>query len=236
MIELLITLFVGLFFLLGAFISLYSKNQKKLISFSVGISFVVLILLVFIDILPESIKLFSINKFLKIILGIIIGLGILYVLDKFIPHHNDNKKNNLVHVGIMTSIAIIIHNIIEGAGIYSVAQANLKAGLTYAFGVTLHNIPFGIKITAMLKDTKKNIMWIYISLLIISPLIGGISIYIFNDFLSDEIIGFILSITIGMIIYIIFFELFKLLKNNFNNYSIWGILIGILLMLIGVVI
>ncbi|MDD4706146.1 MAG: ZIP family metal transporter [Bacilli bacterium] len=236
MIELLITLIVGMFFLLGTFISLYTKNQKNLISFSVGISFIVLILLIIIDILPESIELFSSNKFLKIMLGVIIGLGILYILDRFIPHHHDNKKNNLVHIGIMTSIAIIIHNIIEGAGIFSVAQTNLKAGLIYAFGVILHNIPFGIKITAMLKDTNKNKMWKYIFLLIISPLIGGLSIYIFNDFLSDEKIGYVLSITIGMIIYIVFFELLKLLKNNFNKYSIWGILIGILLMLIGLVI
>lgn len=236
MIALLINLIVGLFFLLGTFISLYTKNKKNLISFSVGISFTVLILLVFIDILPESLELFNTNKELKIILGITIGLGILFILDKFIPHHHDNKKSdNLIHIGVMTSIALIIHNIIEGAGIYSVIQTSLKGGLIYAFGVTLHNIPFGIKITAMLKNNLIK-MKIYLLLLIISPFLGGLLIHTFNRFLADEVIGFILSITIGLIIYIVVFELLNLLKNNFNKYVISGILIGITLMLVGMVI
>lgn len=238
MTGLLITLIAGLFFLVGTLISLYSKNQKNLISFSVGISFIVLILLILLDILPESIELIENYKYFKIIIGIIVGLSILLILEKFVPHHHDNEEHhhNLVHIGIMTSIALIIHNIIEGAGIYSIAITSIKSGLIYAFGVALHNIPFGIKITAMLKEESKTKMCIYISLLTISTFIGGLSIHIFNGFLSDEIIGFVLSITIGMIIYIIFFELLKLFKDNFNKYSISGVIVGILLMLIGMVI
>lgn len=238
MTGLLITLIAGLFFLVGTLISLYSKNQKNLISFSVGISFIVLILLILLDILPESIELIENYKYFKIIIGIIVGLSILLILEKFVPHHHDNEEHhhNLVHIGIMTSIALIIHNIIEGAGIYSIAITSIKSGLIYAFGVALHNIPFGIKITAMLKEESKTKMCIYIFLLTISTFIGGLSIHIFNGFLSDEIIGFVLSITIGMIIYIIFFELLKLFKDNFNKYSISGVIVGILLMLIGMVI
>lgn len=238
MISLLITLIAGLFFLVGTLISLYSKNQKNLISFSIGISFIVLILLILLDILPESIELIANYKYLKIIVGIIVGLGILLLLEKFIPHHHDNEahNHNLVHIGIMTSIALIVHNIIEGAGIYSIGLTSTKSGIIYAFGVALHNIPFGIKITAMLKEESKTKMWIYISLLTISTSIGGLFIHVFNGFLSDEIIGIVLSITIGMILYILIFELLKVLKENFNKYSISGVIVGILLMLIGMVI
>lgn len=239
MVSLLITLVAGMFFLLGTVIALLTKNNKNLISFSVGISFIVLFLLVVLDILPESLEMFSNSKVLKVTLGIIAGLMVLFIIEKFVPHHHDNEKHdhdNLIHIGIMTSIALIIHNIVEGAGIYTITLTSLKSGLIYSFGVALHNIPFGIKITAMLKDENKSKMWTYITLLTISTFFGGLIIHIFNGFLSDEVVGYLLSITIGMILYIISFELSKLLKENFNKYSVIGILIGILLMLIGMVI
>lgn len=237
--SLLITLFAGAFFLVGTLIALYVKNDKKLISFSIGISFIVLILLIFVDILPEVLELFNNNKYFHIIGGVLLGLGILLLIEKVVPHHHDEEHhnhNNLVHVGVMTAIAIIIHNIIEGASIYSVALASYKSGLIYAFGVALHNVPFGIKITAMLKEEKKYIMWIYITLLTTSTFMGGLFVHIFSGFLSNMAIGYLLSITIGMIIYIVFFELLKLLKENFDKYSIYGIITGIILIIIGVII
>ena len=58
--------------------------------------------------------------------------------------------------------------------------------------------------------------------------------FIFNDLLTENVLGFLLSITIGMILYLIFNELLVELKENFNKYSIYGIIFGVLLMLIGV--
>lgn len=237
--SLLITLFVGLFFLVGALISLFVNNKKNLISFSLGISFVVLILLVIIDILPECLELFPDYKLLAIGGGILIGVALLLILEKLVPHHHDHTEkddhDHLTHIGVMTSIAIIIHNIVEGIGIGAIAETDLKAGIIYALGVALHNIPFGIKISALLKDDKKQ-LWINLLLLTSSTFIGGILIFVFKDLLSDFFLGTLLSITIGMIIYIVFFELIKELKENFNKYAVYGILTGILIMLLGLVI
>ena len=137
---------------------------------------------------------------------------------------------------MITAIALIIHNVIEGTGIYALAEASFKSGIIYAGGVALHNIPFGIKITAMLKNSSQLKLWTYIILLTISTFLGGLIIHLFNSFLSNNVLGYLLSITIGMIIYILGFELFKLLKENFNKYTISGIIIGIILMFLGVVI
>ncbi|NLL01911.1 MAG: ZIP family metal transporter [Mollicutes bacterium] len=237
--SLLITLLVGLFFLAGALISLFVNNKKNLISFSLGISFVVLILLVILDILPECFELFPDYKFLAIGGGILVGIALLLILEKLVPHHHDHTEkddhDHLTHIGVMTSIAIIIHNIVEGIGIGAIAESSFKSGIIYALGVALHNIPFGIKITALLKDNKKK-LWINLGLLTLSTLIGGILVFIFKDMLSDFFLGTLLSITIGMIFYIICFELINELKENFNKYAIYGILTGILIMLLGLVI
>ena len=133
----------------------------------------------------------------------------------------------------MTSLALIIHNIVEGMSIYGVSQNDLKTGLIYAIGVGLHNIPFGIEIAAMFDKKESKKMWTWLILLTISTFIGGLIIFILKDTLSDFLLGS--SITIGMILYLVFNELLVELKENFNKFSLYGLLIGIILMLIGVI-
>ena len=136
----------------------------------------------------------------------------------------------------MTSLALIIHNIVEGMSIYGVSQSDLKTGLIYAIGVGLHNIPLGIEITAMFDKKESKKMWTWLILLTISTFIGGLIIFILKDTLSDFLLGSLLSITIGMILYLVFNELLVELKENFNKFSLYGLLIGIILMLIGVIV
>ena len=83
------------------------------------------------------------------------------------------------------------------------------------------------------KESKK--MWTWLILLTISTFIGGLIIFILKDTLSDFLLGALLSITIGMILYLVFNELLVELKENFNKFSLYGLLIGIILMLIGVI-
>lgn len=242
MLNLLLTLLAGLFFLVGSFIALKVYNNKNLISFSVGMAFTVLILLLLLDILPDCLSLFTDYKWLSICGGILVGIGLLLLIEKVIPHHDHFKEvkhheNHLDHIGKMTSIALIIHNVVEGIGIYGIASTSIVSGLIYSIGVGMHNIPFGIEITAMLNKSKnKKEMWTYIFLLTFSTFFGGFLVFLFSNLLTDFVLGSLLSITIGMILYLLFGELLVELKENFNKYSFYGILIGILLMLIGVVI
>ena len=242
MINNVVNLIAGLFFLIGVIIAIKVKDNKTLISYSVGMAFTVLILLLTIDIIPEAYELFNNHKILYMLIGSIVGFLVLFVIEKLVPHHNhyeEEKKhhhnNHLNHIGIMTSIALIIHNIVEGMSIYTVASHDLKTGLIYSLAVGLHNIPFGVEIASLFGNkikSKKSI--ILIICLILSTFIGGLILYIFNSNLSDLLLGMLLSITIGMVIYLVFNELFIELKEHFNRAAILGIVTGILLMVIGV--
>jgi ZIP family zinc transporter len=217
-------------------------NNSKLIKFCVGMAFSVLLLLLFLDILPETLSKFTDYKFMSIMGGVLIGIGLLLILEKMVPHHDHFKEkkhheNHLNHIGIMTAIALMIHNVVEGIGIYGIASTGITSGLMCALGVGMHNIPFGVEITAMLNENKsKKQMWIYITLLTLSTFFGGLLVFIFSNLLSDFVLGSMLSITMGMILYLVFGELLTELKEGFNKYSLFGLLIGILLMLIGVAI
>ena len=55
----------------------------------------------------------------------------------------------------MSSVAIILHNIIEGMAVYSMAAESLNVGVMIAFGVGLHNIPMGMIIYSTLVKEKR---------------------------------------------------------------------------------
>lgn len=235
--KLSINLIAGLFFLIGVIISTIKPNNKNLTNFSISTAFIVLLYLLIFDIIPETIELFENFNKIYIIPGILTGLLILIILEKLIPHHNhyeevQHHENHLSHIGIMTSLALIIHNLVEGMSIYTITSTDIKAGLICVIGVGLHNIPFGIEITTLLNKEKTNKKWIYITLLTISTFIGGLIISIFEQYLSNLIIGLLLSISTGMIIYLILFELLIELKENFNKQSIYGLITGVILMII----
>lgn len=236
--NLLINLIAGLFFIIGVIISLKKDNNKELTNISLGLAFTVLMYLLIFDIAQEAYESFNNNKIIFITIGSLIGIGILKIIEKLVPHHNhyeekSNHNNHLEHIGIMTSLALIIHNVVEGMGIYIIAQSNIKTGLICVLGVGMHNIPFGIEITALLKNINKKQMWKYITLLTLSTFIGGLLIYLFEPFLNSTIIGLLLSISMGMIIYLLFFELLTEIKETFNKYTIYGVLLGVIIMLIG---
>lgn len=197
-----------------------------------------LILLLIIDIIPETFELLD-NK-IYIISGALIGVGILLLLEKLVPHHDhfeESKKhhheNHLEHIGIMTSIALIIHNIVEGIGIYGIATSSIKSGIIYAIAVGMHNIPFGLEISTMLNKSQNKHKKIYLTILTLSTFIGGLFTMLFKDNLTDFVQGILLSVTIGMILYLLLAELLTELKENWHKETIFGIITGIVIIIIG---
>ncbi len=245
--ELFITTIVGLFMLLGASLILLTKNNKKIISISTGLGFGILLFLILFELIPEVIEIisskYSLSKTIFIVLILItIGILLLKLLDIFIPDHdtNDTAKKHFLHVGIVTSIAIVIHNILEGIVVYTTLLSNLKVGILLCLGVGLHNIPLGMFITSSFYKATSNLKktLLIIILLSLSTTVGGIISSIFTSLLVDSLISaIILSLTIGMIIYIITFELLPTVikdKKNCGIGIIISFLISITVMLIGI--
>ena len=152
-----LTLSAGLFFLVGYLITKRVKNKEKLNNFSVALAFMVMIGLIFTHLLGEAIELLEgeklISKIILIGLFSLSGFILLKLLDLFIPSHShehkekyDNKKEHISHVkhiGTITIISLILHNILEGMAIFSMSDIDLKIGLLMSISIALHNIPLG---------------------------------------------------------------------------------------------
>lgn len=232
--ALLLTVITGVFFLMGILFNKICKGNKNINILSIALSFVILLYLIIFDILPEISESFNFYALLFILLGLVL----LKILDFFVPQHdhhhkdkNDNKKehdNHLNHIGTITIIALLLHNILENVALYNVAIKDFKSGMFMCLGIGLHNLPLGFQIGSNLK--KENNFNIFI--LTISGLVGGL-INLFIGNISEVITTYLLSFTLGMLIYLTFFELFKeVIENIKNRYTYYGIILGVIIIIL----
>ncbi len=230
--AIIITLLSGLSFLVGYLITKFVKNQKKLVIFSVGFSFIIIIGLVLFDLLPECLE---VMKPKWAIIGYAVaGLLILKALDFFVPdhEHSSNHEHHMEHIGLISTIALVLHNLIEGTAIYSTALTDTKMGLMMALAVSFHNIPLGIQVSSLVKNKKEKAL--LLSILVISSILGVILINLFKITLDNAVLGILISITLGMLIYISMFELLCEIKEHIKDKMLWiGFILGIAVATIG---
>lgn len=227
-----ITLLSGLSFFIGYLITKLIKDEKKLITFSVGFSFTIILGLIFTDLLPECLE-FTNNK-LIILIFVILGILLLKILDLFIPdheHEHTKKKDHMEHIGLISTLALFIHNVIEGTAIYTATLSSISIGLFTSLGVSFHNIPLGIQISSLVKNKKEKLT--LLTILSLSSIFGVIILKLFKITLTSYISGILISITLGMLIYIAFFELLCEIKENMKKKELLiGIITGIVLILV----
>lgn len=227
----LVTILSGVSFLIGYIITVLLNNNKKLITFSLGFSFIIIFGLIIFDLFPECLELVN-NKF-TILIFALLGIIMLKLLDLFIPdhEHNSNKKDHMEHIGLISFVALFIHNIIESTAIYTTSLTTLSMGIIMAIGVSFHNIPLGIQISSMIKNNK-----IKLSLILglsLSSVIGIILLNIFKITLNNNILCVLISITLGMLIYIALFELLCEVKENIKKRELQlGLISGIALVVV----
>ena len=232
--NLLIVLLFGLTIFIGTILVLIT-NKKEIKELSLGIAFSVIVLLITFELIPEALE--HIN-YLLVVLFSLVGIVIIKLLDLFVPQHeHTNDVSHVYHIGIITSIALVIHNLIEGMALFTTLNSSFSIGILTGIGIGLHNIPMGMVIGSTLYDKNKNIKkTLLISLLIsLSTFLGGLFIALF-DIVNSYVTGILLSLTIGVLIYMAFFELLEHLKHQNKKATIIGLFIGILIFLISLLI
>ena len=247
-IALILTVLVGLFILLGSVLGIAFKQNKKITDLGVSIAFGVIITLIAVELIPEilSSSIDYLGKGRGLLISSVLaflGFMILQQLDLFIPHHEEENHHHkhechhehLKHIGIITSITLILHNIIEGMSLYITTLADIKMGLILCIGIGLHNIPMGLVIASSFINEFNKKKIIIISLIVsLSTTLGGLFIY-FSGIQSELVMSLLLSVTLGMLIYIVFCELLdQILNIEDKKTTAIGIISGIVILLISV--
>ncbi len=237
---LLITFLLGTFFLLGAAFIRLAKNSEWIEQLSVSLAFGSMSALIILELLPDVIEDFASKYPIAAIITVVTGIAGLWILDHFIPDHDGHlasgtkdHHDNMVHIGIISAIAIILHNTVEGMTVYGLTLESLQQGAMLSLGVGLHNIPMGMLIYSSLEKEKKSRRYLIMALASLSTFFGGLLMFLVSPLLNEFVLGILVCITLGIILYIIFFELISdLLRRKHWLLSAIGIIAGVCILLI----
>ncbi|RHY65235.1 hypothetical protein DYB34_009538 [Aphanomyces astaci] len=130
--------------------------------------------------------------------------------DEKIIKFNAKSRHQLNRTGVLTAVAIAMHNLPEGVATYVAAMRDLRVGAVLAIGIALHNIPEGIAVATPVyfaTDSRcKAFMWTFISALA-EPLGGVLAWLVVGEGLNPVVEGVMFGIVTGMMVTISIKEL-----------------------------
>lgn len=153
--------------------------------------------------------------------------------------HDHHPK--LYRIGLLTAIAIAIHNFPEGLATFLAALENPKVGIPIAIAVALHNIPEGISVSVPIfyatGNRRKAFFWSLLSGL--AEPVGAIVAYVLLHFLVGgleggvprELMGVLFGGVAGVMVYISLDELLPTSRAYGKGHdSLLGLLSGMAVM------
>lgn len=239
-IAFLLTTIAGLSTMLGTFpIFIKLRNESKIIAGSLAFAAGVMICVSIIDLIPESIGMLEVNyngviTVLLVFSFIMIGIVMSSMLNKSLP--TSTKDSNLYKVGIISMLAIILHNIPEGIATFISTTKDTSLGVALTIAIAMHNIPEGISISVPIyyatKSKSKALLYTFVSAL--SEPLGAILTYLFLlQFVNDIMLGLLFAFIAGIMLQISFTELLPM-SNSYNEGRITKVffIVGMFFMLL----
>ena len=207
----------GISTVIGALVILFDKKKNnKTVVISLSFAAGVMMCVSLTDLLPNSFGMISSSNalFPKIILSLIFmtfGIIISMLIDKYLPDNSENTDNKgLYKIGIISMVAIVLHNIPEGIATFITSTNNLKLGLTITIAIALHNIPEGISIAVPIYHATNNKLkaFLYALLSGMSEVLGSILAYLFlAPLINDYVMAALYAIIAGIMMHISVYEL-----------------------------
>lgn len=234
----LLTTIAGLSTMIGTFLIFVSKKKSDFVILgSLSFAAAVMITVSFTDLIPESFSMLSLQFQTfptLLILLIFLNLGVIlsFTIDKYLP---DTSSNGLYRVGLISMLAIILHNIPEGIATFMAGNTDIALGITLTIAIALHNIPEGISISVPIYyatgSKLKALFYTFISG--VSELLGAVLTYLFlQPLISNAVMGCLFALIAGIMLHIALYELLPTsFKYQYRKLTIIFFIIGITFMI-----
>ncbi|MBM4026595.1 MAG: zinc transporter ZupT [Planctomycetes bacterium] len=242
-----LTLLAGLSTGIGSAIAYFIRRPKIVyLSFSLGLSGGVMVYVSFMELLPDAAD--SVGEPLSL-LFFFAGIAFIGIVDLLVPQkenpHNlegleDPKRPDQTHAltrtGVMTALAIAIHNFPEGLAVFASALSDPRLGLFIAIAIAIHNIPEGIAVSMpiLYATGNKNKAFFYSFFSGMSEPAGALVGYLLlMPFLNANsvVLAGTLAFVAGVMVYISFDELLPMAHSyGHGHLVISGVVLGMLLM------
>lgn len=165
-----------------------------------------------------------------VIIGLMLGVGIFYLIDLFVNKKNE-KLNNLM-------VAVTLHNIPEGMAVgvafasYLAGGLSLAAAYALAIGIAIQNFPEGsvVSFPLLKKGFSKRKAFMYGFISGVFELLGTLITLLFTNIVV-VILPYMLSIAAGAMMYVIVVELIPE-SDDRSKLNIVGFLVGFIIMML----
>jgi len=215
------------------------KPGPKFMGFTLGFSAGVMILISFVELLQEGIDTIG---FVAAHTGFFLGMIVFFLIDFLVPHdyigQEDHGKipstSRLMRTGVLVALGIGIHNLPEGMATFMSAIEDIHLGIAIAVAIAIHNIPEGLAISAPVYaatgSRRKAFLWSFLSG-VSEPIGAGLAGLILLPFMSEAVLGWVLSFVAGIMIAISIDELIPVAKSYDTEHTpIVGVISGMLVM------
>ncbi len=252
-----LTTLAGLSTGIGSFIAFFTKHTNKaFLSMALGFSAGVMIYISFVELMPESLEILEpihgreLGAWIMTA-GFFGGVFFIALIDRMVPEHEnphearrvedihgdpDIDRQKLQRMGILTALAIAIHNFPEGMATFFATLADPTLGIAIAIGIALHNIPEGIAVAVPIyyaTRSRAKAFWLSLATGLAEPLGALIGFMILRPFMSPTVMGLIFAFIAGIMVFISLDELFPAAKEyDKGHLAIYALVAGMLIMAI----
>lgn len=249
-----LTILAGLATGVGSMIAFIAhKINRTLISFLLGLSAGLMVYVSFVELFPfaQETMVTSFGEKLGLVytaLSFFGGIALISIIDFLVPHdgnpheiRSEDEESNprrispkLKRMGIMTALAIAIHNFPEGISTFITAYESPTMGFAIAVAIALHNIPEGIAVSVPIyysTGSKQKAFWYSFLSGLAEPLGAFIAFMFLMPYINDVIMSICLAAAAGIMVYVSIDELLPAAHEYGKHHaSILGFIAGMIVM------
>jgi len=236
---------------IGGIITLFTEHtSRRFLSVSLGFSAGVMIYISLSEMLPDARRLLAAGMGGQaggwaVTFAFFAGIAVTALIDFLVPEpENPHEPHNieevracppkLMRTGLITALAITIHNFPEGIATMMTALHDTHVGVAIAFAVGMHNIPEGIAVAVPIycatKSRAKALTWSFASGLA-EPFGAVIAYVLLAPYLSGALMGLIFAVVAGIMVFISFDELLPSAHEyGHHHWAVYGLISGMVVM------
>lgn len=251
-----LTLFAGLATGVGSAAALLAKRTNtRLLAIALGFSAGVMIYVSFIEIFAKARDALIPELGLRAgswatVTAFFGGMAVIGLIDKLVPSYENPHEMHLIEemravepsqedpqllrMGILSALAIAIHNFPEGLATFTVALKDPQLGIPIATAIAIHNIPEGIAVSIPIyyaTGLRKRAFLLSFASGLSEPLGALIGYFLLFPFLSEVLFGVLFASVAGIMVFISLDELLPAARRyGKHHFSLYGLIAGMIVM------
>ena len=260
--ALILTLIAGSATGVGGALVLFKKNlSSKFLAGALGLSAGVMIFISLAEMFPEAQDMIAATGMnhgeALVLVAFFVGMGLITLIDFLIPEYENpheasglsleqsGNEKALHRLGIMSALAIAVHNFPEGIATFIGALNDAEMGIGITFAISIHNIPEGIAVAIPIyyATKSKGKALLYATLSGFSEVIGALLCIAVTSIFGLELsrggatFPLVMAAVAGIMIYISLDELLPTAeKYGKHHIAIAGVVGGMAIMAVSLLI